>query len=170
VIVLGIDPGTSRTGFGVIEMVGPRLRLVEAGLIRPSPARDLAGRIRDLCGALDGLLDRRRPQEVALEGLFTARNVRSTLVLAHLRGAYLLTLARSGIPIAEYAPRTVKQGITGHGGATKEQVRDMVLRLLGAGAGAGPGIPLDASDALAVAICHAHSRTGLERRRRQGLA
>ena len=135
-------------------------------MLRSSPSRSLPRRIRDLCAALEELLDRLRPQEIAVEGLFTARNVKSALTLAQLRGAYLLTLARRGIDVAEYSPRSVKQSVTGQGGASKEQVRAMVLRMLGgSGARLDPAVPLDASDALAVAICHAHTVVGRLRRR-----
>ena len=164
--VLGIDPGTTATGFGLIRARGDRLHLLEAGVLRSASGLPLPLRIRQLCAELEALLDRARPDEIALEGLFAARNIRSALTLAQLRGAFLLILARREVLLAEYSPRAVKQAVTGQGGAPKEQVRSMVLRLLGTAAGASP-VPLDASDALAVAICHAHTATGRRRRRPQ---
>jgi len=155
VIVLGIDPGSGLTGFGVIEARRDRLRLVEAGTVRAPAGAELAERLRVLGDGLEALLDRCEPDSVAMEGIFTGRNARSALTIAHVRGAYLLLLARRRLPVAEYAPATVKRAVTGHGTAAKEQVRGMVGRLLHAPA--GPGLALDASDALAVAICHFHT-------------
>ena len=162
-MVLGIDPGTSTTGFGLIQIEAGRLVLLEAGVFRSPAGPELATRIRALCGQLESLLDRRAADRVALEGLFAARNVRSVLTMAHVRGAFLLTLARRGLAVSEYSPREVKKAVTGYGAAEKDQVRRMVGRLVGQ---PGLSVPLDASDALAVAICHAHSTSGLRGRER----
>jgi crossover junction endodeoxyribonuclease RuvC len=156
-LVLGIDPGAGTTGYGLVEHRRERLDLVEAGAFHTRPAQELPDRLRLLSEALEALLDRRPPDGVALEGLFVHRNLRSAVVLAQVRGALLLTLARRGLRVNEYSPMEVKKAVTGYGRAAKEQVRAMVLRLLG-----GPALeaPLDASDALAVAICHAHAAAG----------
>jgi len=174
-IVLGIDPGTIATGYGIVRAEGNRLQMLDAGVLRSLAGRPLGQRLRTMCDGLDVLLRETRPDGVAVEGLFTARNVRSALTLAHLRGAFLLTLARWDLDVAEYSPpevkkavtghgaTTVKKAVTGHGATTKEQVRTMVKQLLGA---SGASLALDASDALAVAICHAHTASGLLNRRR----
>ena len=157
-VVLGIDPGTSVTGFGLIRTEGSRLILLEAGVLRSSAGSPLAARIGRLWGQLDVLLERHAPEEVAMEGIFAGRNVRSALTMAHVRGAYMLLMARRHLKVAEYAPREVKKAVTGHGAAEKDQVRQMVGRLIGDRC---LSLPMDASDALAVAICHAHSSGGL---------
>ena len=154
-IVLGIDPGIAATGYGLVRAEGGLLHLERAGVLRAPPRRPLAERLRHLCDGLEALLQEAPPDCLAMEGIFTGRNVRSSLTMAHLRGAYLLTSARHGLEVAEYAPRQVKQAVTGHGGADKQQVREMVRRLVRAPAELP--LALDASDALAVAICHAHS-------------
>ena len=160
-VVLGIDPGTTATGIGLVRSVGPRLDLVRSAVLRVPSASPLPRRIARLCAGLDEILDEVRPDGVAVEGLFLARNVRSALTLAHLRGALLLTLERRGLDVAEYTPMQVKKAVTGHGAAAKDQVRRMVRHLLGA---PDAHLPLDASDALAVAICHAHTAVGIARR------
>ena len=162
-LVLGIDPGTASTGFGLIRVEGRRLRLLRAGVFRTAPGATLPRRLQRVCDGLEALLEETRPHHVALESLFVARNARSALTLAHLRGALLLTVARHGLDVTEYAPMTVKKAVTGRGMAAKDQVRGMVRRLLDASAAP---LALDASDALAVAICHAHTAAGDAARRR----
>lgn len=156
-LVLGIDPGIAATGYGLVSLERSRLALVEVGAFRTRASAPMPQRLESLAGQLEELLARCRPEGVALEGLFSDRNVRSALILAHVRGALLLTLARRGLEVHEYSPMEVKKAVTGYGRAAKEQVRAMVCRLL-----ATPAIdaPLDASDALAVAICHAHAQAG----------
>jgi crossover junction endodeoxyribonuclease RuvC len=153
-MVLGIDPGLAVTGYGLVRLDRGRPILVEAGVLRTRPAWATPRRLQALGAGLEALLDRHSPTTVAIEGQFADRNVRSALVLAQVRGAIMLTLARRDLLPAEYSPMEVKKAITGYGRAEKEQVRAMVLRLLGAPPLAAP---LDASDALAIAICHAHS-------------
>jgi crossover junction endodeoxyribonuclease RuvC len=154
IVVLGIDPGAAATGFGVIRSARDGLSLLEAGVLRSRPGPPLPERVLALCDQLEALLRRHAVDQVAVESLFHARNARSALTMAHVRGALLLTLARYGLPVAEYSPRTVKKAVTGYGAADKDQVRHMVARLA---AGADVARSLDASDAVAVAICHAHS-------------
>ena len=151
-LVLGIDPGVSTTGYGLIEARGAHLLFREAGVLRSSASLALPRRLHLLCAQLEELLDGCEPPQVAMESIFQGRNVRSALTMAHVRGAYLLSLARRGLAVREYAPAEVKKALTGHGMAAKEQVREMVQRLL-----KPTRLPpsLDASDALALAICHA---------------
>jgi crossover junction endodeoxyribonuclease RuvC len=156
-LVLGVDPGSQATGYGVIGL-GAATRLVAAGVIRPPRDAALPERLCEIHAAVAALIREHRPREMAVESLFNARNPRSALVLGHARGVILLAGAQAGIPVHEYAPREVKSALTGNGGAGKEQVRFMVMRLLGL---AGDPPPLDASDALAVALAHAgRPRTG----------
>lgn len=151
-LVLGIDPGISTTGYGLIETRGADLVFRDAGVLRSPASLALPARLDRLCTQLEHLLDGFDSPLVAMENIFQGRNVRSALTMAHMRGAYLLSIERRGLALREYAPTEVKKAVTGQGTATKEQVRDMVRRLLHRNQ-----LPpsLDASDALAVAICHA---------------
>ncbi len=148
--VLGLDPGSRRTGFGVVERRGGRLACVEQGTIAPPERLDLAGRLCHIAREAGLVMDRARPAVVVVEEAFYHRNVRSTLVLGHVRGALLVAAAERGIAVAEYSPRSIKLAVTGTGAAQKEQVAYMVRRLLEL------RIPLapDAADALAGAVCH----------------
>jgi crossover junction endodeoxyribonuclease RuvC len=147
-IVLGIDPGSLRTGYGVVEILPTGPRAVEFG-VACAPPGPLADRLRVIGTALERVLDRHAPDVVAIEQAFHATNARSTLVLGQARGMALWLAARRDVPIHEFAPRTVKLAVTGRGGAAKQQVAAMVVRLL-----ALTSRPLpDAADALAVALC-----------------
>ncbi len=152
-LILGLDPGSERAGYGLIESRGGTLRCVDQGLVKPPPGLPLLERLPHLASAVEALIARTRPDAVAAEDLFVARNSRVALHLGHVRGAMLLPILRAGIPVHEYAPRQVKKTVTGYGAAEKEQVRRMVSLLLGY---AERSLALDASDALAIAICHAH--------------
>jgi crossover junction endodeoxyribonuclease RuvC len=152
--VLGIDPGLRFTGWGVIESDGSRLRHIADGVIATDSTGTVPGRLKTLHEALLDLLTRLRPDEAAVEETYVNRNGTATLKLGYARGVALLAPALSGVPVAEYAAKTVKMAVVGTGGADKTQVEVMVKRLL-------PGATLrraDAADALAVAICHAHHR------------
>jgi crossover junction endodeoxyribonuclease RuvC len=150
--VAGIDPGSSATGYGVVELVDGRLRHVTSGRIAPGRELPLPSRLKAIYEQVLRLLHDLKPTAVAVESLFFARNVRSALVLAHSRGIVLLAAAEAGLPVSEYAPMEVKRATVGYGRASKEQVQAMVARLL-----ALPARPAaDAADALGVAICHAH--------------
>ena len=151
--ILGIDPGTRATGFGLIECRGSTLRRIAGGTIRPR-APDLAGRLREIQLALERVIAEEKPEGAALEAVFSARNPRSALLLGHARGAALVACAGAGLVPAEYAPGRIKQAVVGYGGASKSQVQQMVQRLLGL---AAPP-PADEADALAVAICHGHTQ------------
>lgn len=153
--VLGIDCGTERTGYGVIDSDGRTHRIVAAGTIRTSPRQTLGARLADIAVGLRAVIVRDRPEEAAVEEVFHSVNAKSSLKLAHVRGVALLLLAESGMPCAEYSPLVVKQSVVGFGRAEKEQVQFMVRSLLG---DATPVSEPDACDALAVALCHAARR------------
>ncbi len=152
--ILGVDPGSRRTGYGCIETEGSRHHVVDCGAITVPPRIPLAERLLVVHRGLAGLLTRHRPDAVAIEDLFYARNARSALVLGHVRGALMLAAAEAGVTVCEYTPAEVKQAVVGYGRAEKRQVQQMVALLLGM---EQPPAPLDVSDALAVAVCHAHS-------------
>jgi len=150
--VLGIDPGTALTGYGLVSgLPGRQSRLIECGVIRTRPTDPLVARLRLIHEEVAGLIARHRPDVVAVEDAFHARNARTTLVLGQARGVILLAAAQADLPIAEYAPRLVKQTVTGKGGALKPQVGYMVARLLQLRA---PPQPADAADGVAVALTH----------------
>jgi len=151
VIVVGIDPGTIATGYGVVRREGATLALLECGVFRPTPKAPLHRRIREIFEGVDQVLERFVPDAVSVEAVFQGKNVRSALVLGHARGAVLVAASLRDLPIAEYAPREIKKAVVGTGGATKEQVGFMVqerLRLK------EPPRPSDAADGVAAALCH----------------
>lgn len=150
--VLGIDPGTAATGYGVVE-TGERgtLRLIECGVIRPPARAALAVRLGAIHAELGRLIARHTPDVVAVEEAFHSRNARTTLVLGHARGVILLAADQAGIVIAEYSPAKIKQTVTGRGAALKPQVGFMVAQLLRLKAAPTPA---DASDGVAVALTH----------------
>ncbi|HEX5467128.1 MAG TPA: crossover junction endodeoxyribonuclease RuvC [Candidatus Limnocylindrales bacterium] len=154
-IVLGVDPGTARTGYGLVERTGSaRLRAVDYGCLETPAGLPLAQRLMLIEQGLDGLVEEHRPLLVAVERLFFNKNVRTATAVGEARGVVLLVAARHGLAIHEYGPHEVKQAVTGHGRAEKGQVQRMVQALLGL-----PALPRpdDAADALAVAICVAHA-------------
>ncbi len=152
VLVVGIDPGTTATGYGVVERaVDGRLLLHECGVFRTTAANPLHARIREIYEGIDGVLETFEPDMVSVEAVFQGKNVRSALVLGHARGAILLSASLRDIPIAEYAPREIKKAVVGRGGATKEQVAWMVQERLRLKAPPSPG---DAADGVAAALCH----------------
>jgi crossover junction endodeoxyribonuclease RuvC len=152
--IFGIDPGSERTGYGCIETDGSRQRLVACGAISASPGADFPQRLLVIHEGLRALLEEHRPDAVAIEDVFHARNVRSALKLGHARGVALLAATQAGVPVTAYSPAEVKRAVVGYGRAEKQQVQHMVCLLLGL---ATVPSPYDASDALAVAICHLHS-------------
>lgn len=153
ITILGIDPGSRNTGFGVITARGDQLQIVEAGTIRLG-AGEFQGRLKVIFRDVGELVSRHDPQEIAIERVFVHRNADSALKLGHARAAALCATFGGEIPVHEYAAREIKQAIVGKGGADKVQVQHMVRILLGL-----QSIPeADAADALAVAICHAHTR------------
>ena len=158
--ILGIDPGSSISGFGIVDFDRGRLSLVAADALRLGRSTDLPTRLRKAADGLQDALRAHRPEQVCLEKVFQHINVRSALVLAHVRGALMLELARGGYQVHEYTALQVKKALVGHGHADKEQVRTMVQRLLRLDTLPRPH---DLSDALAVAICHAHFSESLRR-------
>ncbi len=150
--ILGLDPGSRFTGYGLIERQGSRLRPIAQGRIRLRSRDSLPDRLVCLCAELRELLERHEPEAAVLEALFHGVNPRSLIVLAQARGALLATLAGSGLEIHEYTPAEVKTAVTGSGRADKQQVSRMVRLILGM---ADVELTPDASDALAVAICFA---------------
>ncbi len=169
--ILGLDPGSRYTGFGLIDRQGSRLRSIAQGRITVPPSSPLPARLAHLCIELGGVLRRFEPEAAVLEGLYRGVNPRSLIVLAQARGALLVTLAMAGVDIHEYTPAEVKTAVTGNGRADKEQVGRMVKLILGLGE---PRLSPDASDALAVAICFAQrlrlDRLAGEKDRRVGPA
>jgi len=153
--VLGIDPGSIVTGFGLVEQDEGGMKLVAWSSVRTSSRAPLAERLNKIHAETVRMIDAHRPDEVAVEDVFQAKNVRSALKLGHARGVTLLAAAQAALPIFEYAPREVKQSVVGTGSATKLQVASMVDRLLKL---SGRKLLEDESDAVAVAICHLHKR------------
>jgi crossover junction endodeoxyribonuclease RuvC len=152
VLVLGIDPGTAVTGYGVVEQGRDRaLRLIECGVIRTSPRFSLSLRLREIFEGVTQLVERHTPQAVAVEGVFFGKNARTAMVLGHARGAVLLACSLSGLDVAEYPPAEVKIAVVGTGRATKHQVGFMTQKLLRL---REPPRPEDAADGVAVALCH----------------
>lgn len=151
--VLGIDCGTERTGYGVIDSDGRMHRLVVAGCIRSSAADPLERRLLNIAGELRALFLEYRPDCAAVEEVFFAVNARSALKLSHVRGVALLIIAEASLAVAEYSPLEVKMSVVGYGRAEKSQVQQMVASILRL---PEPIKSEDASDALAIAICHAN--------------
>ena len=151
-IVLGIDPGTAVTGYGVVkgDRVSPP-RLIECGIIRTKPRDALASRLQEIHAGVVELIQRHRPDALAIEDVFYARNVRTTVVLGHARGVILLAAANARLDIAEYPPAEIKKAVVGTGAATKEQVQFMVTRILRL---KSPPQPADASDGVAAALAY----------------
>ena len=152
--ILGVDPGSRVTGYGIVEDDRGELRALDCGVIRADPKAPASQRCLVIHEALGTLIGRHRPDVVAVESLFFCRSASSAIKLAQVRGVVLLAAAEAGLEIYEYAPRRVKQAVVGRGAATKEQVQQMITRLLGL---AEVPQPADAADALAVAICHAQA-------------
>jgi crossover junction endodeoxyribonuclease RuvC len=154
--ILGIDPGLRVTGFGVLDKTGNRLVYVTSGCIK-TPAGDLALRLKTILDGLREVMESSTPDQVALEKVFVNKNPQSTLALGQARGTAICAAVMRGLPVAEYTALQVKQAVVGNGHAAKEQVQEMVKRLLKLAGDPSP----DAADALACAICHAHGGQGL---------
>ena len=154
--VLGIDPGTTATGVGVVESVGEGARLVYAGTLVPPRRRTLPLRLSFLYDELTQMIESWRPAELAIEQPFVARNVKSAMAVGQAQGVAMAAAGKAGLEIFGYEPRKVKQSVTGHGGSTKLQVQLMVCASLGLDS--LDDQTTDASDALAVALCHLSAR------------
>jgi crossover junction endodeoxyribonuclease RuvC len=152
VIVLGVDPGTATTGYGVVSGDGSRPPvLVECGVIRTRPRDPLSDRLREIHEGVTELIARHRPDALVVEDVFYAKNVRTTVVLGHARGVVLLAGAQARIEVHEYPPAEIKKAVVGSGGATKEQVQFMLTRLLRLKAVPSPS---DAADGVAAALTY----------------
>lgn len=158
--VMGIDPGSNCTGYGIIEESRGALRVVHWGVIRNSPRQPFPDRLKRIYDGLTSVIDEFAPDTVAVEDLFFANNAKSALKLGQTRGVTLLAAVNSNKAVAEYSPLEVKLSVVGYGRADKTQVRDMVMTLLRLKEAPEP---LDATDALAVAICHAHTAQSVAR-------
>ena len=155
--VLGIDASLRSTGLAVVEASGSRMCAVWHGRIRNPPTRPLSGCLLAAEEEIAAQIEAYQPQAAAIEGVFFAKNMRTTLILGHMRGVLIAQCARRGIPVYEYEPRRVKQAVVGYGGAVKTQMQQMVMKLLVL----DKPPQEDEADALALAICHLHNATRL---------
>ncbi|TXR54971.1 crossover junction endodeoxyribonuclease RuvC [Reinekea thalattae] len=156
-MILGVDPGSRKTGFGLINQVGSRLEYIASGVIRVHKEPTMAHRLDLIFSSLVEIIDQYCPQQMAIEEVFMGRGPDAAIKLGQARGAAMIAGTQAKLEVYEYAARKVKQAVAGNGGATKEQVGYMVQSLLKL-----PGVPQeDAADALAVAACHAYTATGL---------
>jgi crossover junction endodeoxyribonuclease RuvC len=152
VIVLGVDPGAATTGYGVVARAGGgAVSLIECGVVRTDAGTPLPDRLRQIYDGLGEVLSRHEVDAMAVEGVFYAKNARTSIILGHARGAILLAATLRNLPVFEYAPAEVKNAVVGTGRATKEQVQFMVQRALRLRT---PPSPADAADGVAVALCH----------------
>ena len=153
-IILGIDPGSRITGYGLIRVTGNDVAYLDSGCIRTTSEDTLGGRLLEIFNGIQQLMEAYKPSEVAIEQVFMHQNANTALKLGHARGAAMVACASDAMSIAEYAPRQIKQAVAGYGAADKDQVKQMVMRLLVL----TRAPQADASDALAVALCHSHVR------------
>ncbi len=155
--ILGIDPGLRATGFGIIDKDGQRLLYVTSGCVKTAGLSDLPSRLKTILDSLSRVIEDNLPHQVAVEKVFVNVNPQSTLLLGQARGAAICAAVSRSLPVAEYTALQVKQAVVGNGHAQKDQVQEMVRRLLALPANPGS----DSADALACAICHAHGGLGL---------
>jgi len=161
--VLGVDCGGEYTGYGVVEMSSDgKLCCLSCGVVKLSTREALPRRLSRIYSQLGVIISEHQPDEVAIEDVFYALNVKSALKLGQVRGVAMLAAASAGLEVAEYSPLTIKSSVVGYGRAEKQQVQHMVTRLLGL---QRPPEPMDTSDALAIAICHLHVAETLTRQR-----
>jgi len=151
VIVLGVDPGTHVTGYGVVSGEHANATLMECGVIRTHPRDPLASRLREIHEGMTELLERHKPDVLSIEDVFYARNVRTTVILGHARGVILLAGEQRGVRVHEMAPAAIKKAVVGAGAATKEQVQFMIMRLLRLKSAPKPS---DAADGVAAALAY----------------
>ncbi len=152
-VIMGIDPGTASTGYGIIEQTTSGLKRIDHGCVRTNPSSNPQQRLLDIFFALGKIMDDHRPDAVSIELLFFNRNVTTAISVGQARGVVLLACAMRGLPVSEFTPLQVKQAVTGYGRASKQQVQAMVKALLDLDEAPRPD---DAADALAIAICSAH--------------
>jgi len=156
-LVLGVDPGSMVTGYGLVKKEGNKLFFVGGGKISAPCSRPFYQRIHNIFKSLTEIIEKYRPMEMSLEDVFFAKNVKSALKIGHVRGAAMVAAAQYGLKVFEYTPLQIKQSVVGYGRATKEQVRAMVKLILKL----DTSLSLDTTDALAIAICH-HNWTRFE--------
>lgn len=156
--ILGIDPGSLVTGYGLVDFAGRELKYVASGTIATGGG-DFPARLETIYRAVEALVSEQRPDEFAIENVFVSRNASSALKLGQARAAAICGSFKAGLPVFEYTPREIKQAVVGRGGAPKEQVQHMVRTLLGVRG----NLAADAADALAVALCHAFGREARQR-------
>lgn len=161
--ILGIDPGSRITGYGVVRVTDQGLEYLDSGCIRTSQEVDLSQKLLEIYNGICHLMDQYHPDEVAIEEVFMHENAGSALKLGHARGAAMVGAASHRIKVYEYSPREIKQSVVGYGAAQKSQVSEMVVTLLKL----NKSPQQDAADALAVAICHSHLRATLALVRRK---
>ena len=152
-VILGIDPGSITTGYAFLKKTGNQILVLEYGTFHAKATKNLEDRLVHIVSELEERLDHYHPDALAMEGVFFAKNVKSALVLGHIRGAVLVACRRRGMTYEEYPPKVVKQAVTGDGAASKEQVANMVFARLGIEMA---DVALDATDALAIAWTHAN--------------
>ncbi len=155
-LILGIDPGSRVTGYGIVNAVGNRLEYVTCGCIR-LPDVDHPQRLKQIFDSLCQIIEQYCPQESAIEEVFLGKSVSSALKLGQARGSAMVACLHHDLPVAEYSPRKVKQALVGNGNADKTQVQHMIKVLLGVSG----EVQADAADALAIAICHANTKASL---------
>ena len=153
--ILGIDPGTIVTGYGVVEDSNGSLCLIDYGTITSWKKDPFPGRLKKIYDGLSEVIKKHKPGHVAVEKVFYGKNVKAAIKIGEGRGVAILCAAAAGVPVAEYSPTVIKKSVTGSGGAQKAQVQEMVRVILNL---SECPEPLDASDALAIAICHCHRR------------
>ncbi len=153
-IILGIDPGSRITGYGLVRIDGSHLKHIDCGIIQAQPKAEFHERLYHIFLGIQKVIQTHQPQEVGIEQVFSAKNAASALKLGQARGAAIAAIASCGLSMMEYTPRAVKLAVTGYGAADKTQIQQMITKLLNL-----PEPPsTDAADALAIAICHGHSR------------
>lgn len=172
-IILGIDPGSRITGYGIIKQIDQKIEYVDSGCIRTNPDNELSQKLLQIYDGICELMDQYTPSEVAIEQVFMHQNPNSALKLGHARGVAMVAAASHRVKVAEYSAREIKQTVVGYGAAEKSQVSHMVVNLLALNSTPQS----DAADALAIAICHSHMRhslaktlgtRGISLRRRRG--
>ena len=163
-IILGIDPGSRVTGYGVIKETNRQLTYLDSGCIRTSQD-NLSQRLLQIFNGVCQIMEEHSPNEVAIEQVFMHKNASSALKLGHARGVAMVACASHRVEVSEYSPRAIKQSVVGYGAAEKEQVNHMVVKLLMLSSSPQS----DAADALAIAICHSHMRNGLLAQQMRGM-
>lgn len=163
-IILGIDPGSRITGYGLIKEAERKIEYIDSGCIRTTPSDELSQKLLQIYDGICQLMDCYSPTEVAIEQIFMHKNANSALKLGHARGVAMVAAASHRVAVSEYSAREIKQTVVGYGAAEKVQVSHMVVSLLAL----NKAPQQDAADALAIAICHSHMRTQIGRRELRG--